>query len=93
MAAIDYLTQQKKSLTVNLGTGVGTSVLQLVHAFEIACKKKIPYEIVSRRVGDIAVSYANTDLAKKLMGWSAQMSVEQMCQDVWRWQSNNPSGY
>jgi UDP-glucose 4-epimerase len=93
MAAIDYLTHKKKSLTVNLGTGVGTSVLQLVHAFEVACKKKIPYEIVSRRVGDIAVSYANTDLAKKLMGWSAHMGIEQMCQDVWRWQSNNPSGY
>jgi UDP-glucose 4-epimerase len=93
VAAIDYLTHQNKSLTVNLGTGVGTSVLELVHAFEIACKRKIPYQLVSRRVGDIAVSYANTDLAKKLMGWSAHMGVEQMCQDVWRWQSMNPKGY
>jgi UDP-glucose 4-epimerase len=93
MAAINYLTHHNKSLTVNLGTGVGTSVLQLVHAFEFACKKKIPYQIVSRRVGDIAVSYANTDLARELMDWSAHMGIEQMCQDVWRWQSNNPSGY
>ncbi len=93
VAAIDYLTQKKKSLTINLGTGVGTSVLELVHAFEIACKKKIPYQIVSRREGDIAASYANADLANQLMGWSAHLDINQMCRDVWHWQSNNPSGY
>jgi UDP-glucose 4-epimerase len=93
MAAIDYLTHKKKSLTVNLGTGLGTSVLQLVSAFEEISKNKIPYQITGRRAGDIAVSYANTDLAKELMGWSAHMGIEQMCQDVWRWQSNNPLGY
>lgn len=93
IAAIDYLTKHKKSLTVNLGTGVGTSVLQLVHAFEFASKKKIPYQIVARRSGDIAVSYANADLAKELMGWSAHMNVEQMCQDTWNWQFKNPDGF
>lgn len=93
MAAIDYLTHKNKSLTVNLGTGLGTSVLQLVSAFEDISRKKIPYQVISRRVGDIAVSYANTDLAKKSMGWSAHMGIEQMCQDAWRWQSNNPTGY
>jgi UDP-glucose 4-epimerase len=93
MAAIDYLTHKKKSLTVNLGTGLGTSVLQLVSAFEEISKNKIPYQITGRRAGDIAVSYANTDLAKELMGWSAHMGIEQMCQDVWRWQSKNPLGY
>lgn len=93
VAAINYLTKQKKSLTVNLGTGVGTSVLQLVHAFEAATHQKIPYQIVGRRLGDIAISYANADLAKELLGWSTHMTVEQMCQDVWRWQSSNPNGY
>jgi UDP-glucose 4-epimerase len=93
IAAIDYLTHKNKSLTVNLGTGVGTSVLQLVSAFEGACRKIIPYQVIDRRAGDMAVSYANTDLAKKLMGWSAQMGIEQICQDAWRWQSNNPTGY
>ena len=93
MAAIDYLAQKNKSLTINLGTGVGTSVLQLLHAFELACQKKIPYQIVERRSGDIAISFANADLAKELMGWSAHMDVDQMCRDVWRWQSKNPQGY
>jgi UDP-glucose 4-epimerase len=93
IAAIDYLTHKNKSLTVNLGTGVGTSVLQLVSAFEGACRKIIPYQVIDRRAGDMAVSYANTDLAKKLMGWSAHMGIEQICQDAWRWQSNNPTGY
>ncbi len=93
VAAIDYLAQKNKSLTVNLGTGVGTSVLQLLHAFELACQKKIPYQIVERRSGDIAISFANADLAKELMGWSAHMDVDQMCRDVWRWQSKNPQGY
>ncbi len=93
VAAIDYLAHKNKSLTVNLGTGVGTSVLQLLHAFELACQKKIPYQIVERRSGDIAISFANADLAKELMGWSAHMDVDQMCCDVWRWQSKNPQGY
>lgn len=93
MAAIDYLTHKNKSLTVNLGTGLGTSVLQLVSAFEESSSKKIPYQIIGKRAGDIAVSYANTDLARELMGWSANMGIEQMCQDAWRWQSNNPTGY
>ncbi len=93
VAAIDYLMQKNKSLTVNLGTGVGTSVLQLLHAFEAACRKKIPYQIVERRSGDIAVSFANANMAKELKGWTAHMDVGQMCRDVWRWQSMNPQGY
>lgn len=93
VAAIDYLTQNKKSLTVNLGTGIGTSVLQLVHAFEKVSQKSIPYKIVGRRFGDIATSYANADLAKKLLNWTANFDVNQMCQDVWNWQSKSPNGY
>jgi UDP-glucose 4-epimerase len=93
VAAIDYLMQKNTSLTVNLGTGVGTSVLQLLHAFEAACQKKIPYQIIERRSGDVAISFANANLAKEMMGWSAHMDVSQMCRDVWRWQSMNPQGY
>lgn len=93
VAAINCLTERKQSFTVNLGTGEGTSVLQLVHSFELACNKKIPYQIAERRIGDIAVSYANVDLARELMGWSASMNLNKMCQDMWLWQSKNPFGY
>ncbi len=93
LAAINYLAEQNKSLTVNLGTGLGTSVLQLVQAFELASNQRIPYKVVERRFGDIAVSYANADLAKRSLNWSVTMDVNQMCRDVWNWQSKNPNGY
>lgn len=77
----------------NLGTGNGYSVLQVLHAFEKACGKKIPYVIKSRRPGDIATCYADASKAKKELGWEAEYDIERMCTDAWRWQSNNPNGY
>jgi UDP-glucose 4-epimerase len=77
----------------NLGTGIGYSVLQLVSAFEKASGNKVPYKIVERRPGDVAVCYADPAKAKKELGWSAERGIEDMCMDSWRWQENNPQGY
>ena len=77
----------------NLGTGVGYSVLDMIHAFEKACGKKLPYEICGRRSGDIAACYACPDKAEKYLGWKAQFGIEEMCRDQWNWQSKNPNGY
>jgi UDP-glucose 4-epimerase len=93
VAAVRYLLDQKKSVTVNLGTGVGVSVLELVQAFERAAGKPIAYKIVDRRPGDLPAYYADATLAKTLLGWSAKRNIDQMCADSWRWQSANPSGY
>lgn len=80
-------------LTVNLGTGVGVSVLDLVKAFEIASGRSVPYRIVERRAGDVAACYANPALAHTLLGWQARRNLADMCADAWRWQSQNPQGY
>lgn len=80
-------------LTVNLGTGQGYSVLELLRAFEAASDREIPFRIVERRPGDIAECFADTTLARELLGWEAMLGVERMCQDSWRWQSRNPNGY
>ena len=77
----------------NLGSGVGVSVLELVHAFETASGQKIPYEIVTRRPGDLAEYYANADKALDELGWKTTRTLEQACLDTWNWQSQNPSGY
>lgn len=77
----------------NLGTGVGYSVLDMIHAFEKACGKKLPYEIAPRRSGDIATCYANSDKAERELGWKAKYGIEEMCRDQWNWQSKNPNGY
>ena len=77
----------------NLGTGTGSSVLDVVHAFSKACGKEIPYEIKPRRAGDIAVNYAACDKARTELGWVAEYDLDRMCQDSWRWQSTNPDGY
>ena len=77
----------------NLGTGKGSSVLDVIHAFEKACGHEIPYEIKPRRAGDIAVNYAACDKARDELGWTAQYDLERMCADSWRWQSTNPDGY
>ena len=77
----------------NLGTGIGYSVLDVVHAFEKACGKKIKYEIKPRRAGDIATCYADATKAKEELGWVAEKGIEEMCADTWRWQSQNPNGY
>lgn len=77
----------------NLGTGHGYSVLDMIHAFEKACGKEIPYEIVAPRAGDIDASYSNPEKAKKELGWEAEYGIEEMCRDSWNWQSHNPDGY
>lgn len=79
--------------TFNLGTGTGYSVLDMVKAFAKASNKKIPYEIVERRPGDIATSYADATLAKIELNWTATRGLDEMCQDTWRWQHNNPNGF
>jgi UDP-glucose 4-epimerase len=80
-------------LTVNLGTGTGYSVLDMVHAFEKASGRRVPYRIASRRPGDIASCYADPKLARELLGWQAERGLEEMCADAWRWQNTNPAGY
>ena len=77
----------------NLGTGKGTSVLELVKAFEEANGVKVPYEITDRRPGDVAVMYCDASKAEKEMGWKAERNIEKMCADAWNWQKNNPEGY
>ena len=94
--AIDYLDSKQfniKNSTFNIGTGMGYSVLDMVEAFKLASKVDIPYKIVPRRVGDIAKCYANPSLAKSILNWEAIKTIEDMCKDSWRWQSNNPNGY
>jgi UDP-glucose 4-epimerase len=78
---------------VNLGTGKGYSVLELISAFEKACRKTIPYKIVARRPGDIATCYADVTKSKQLLNWQAELDIHSMCEDVWRWQFRNPGGY
>ena len=80
-------------MTINLGTGKGYSVLDMVKAFEKASGKAVPYKIAPRRSGDIAKCFANPSYAKEVLGWEAEKSIEEMCEDSWRWQSNNPNGY
>ena len=77
----------------NLGTGKGYSVLDMVHAFEKACGKKLPYEIKPRRAGDVPACYATSAKAERELGWKAQYDLEDMCRDQWNWQKNNPNGY
>ena len=80
-------------LPINLGTGKGTSVLELVSAFSDVSGQTIPYQFTDRRAGDIASCYASADKAKVLLGWQAKLSITDMCQDTWHWQSMNPNGY
>ena len=94
--AIDYLNTNNydiKDSTFNIGTGIGYSVLDMIKAFEKASNKKIPFTIVERRAGDIAKCFANPDYAKKILDWNATKTIDEMCEDSWRWQMNNPDGY
>lgn len=99
VAALRYLSppypeRHKGLVTVNLGTGRGYSVLEMVKAFEKASGKAVPYEIVARRPGDVAQCYADPSYAfETLGGWKAELGLERMCEDAWRWQSMNPKGY
>jgi UDP-glucose 4-epimerase len=89
LAALDYLAKNPGLLTVNLGTGKGLSVLEMVNAFQKASGIKIPYQIVDRRAGDVATCYADPALAFEKLGWRAELGLYAMCDDTWRWQSNN----
>ena len=91
--AVDKLLTNSGLFIVNLGTGVGYSVLDMVNAFSKAYGKDIPYEIVERRPGDIAECYADPSLAYKLIGFKATKTLDDMCRDALRWQINNPNGY
>lgn len=91
--AIERLQQKPGICTYNLGTGKGYSVLDLVTEFSKVCEREIPYEIKPRRPGDIATCFADPSLAEKEMGWTALRGLEEMCEDAWRWQKNNPEGY
>lgn len=91
--AINYIFTNPGLDVINLGTGVGYSVLDMVKAFSKACGKEIPYEIKPRRAGDIAMCYADPAKALKVLGWKAERGLEAMCEDTWRWQSQNPKGY
>jgi len=99
VAALQYMGTVTSSrlapapLIINLGTGQGYSVLELVHAFEKVSCRTIPYRFTDRRPGDIATCYADPSLSSSLLGWKAQRSLTDMCADTWRWQSNNPNGY
>lgn len=93
LKAINFLKNHDQSITVNLGTGVGYSVLDVVKVFEKASGKKVPYKIVDRRAGDIASCYADSGLAFQSMGWQSQYDLNRMCEDSWRWQSQNPNGF
>lgn len=79
--------------TFNLGTGSGTSVFEMVHAFERASGQTVNYQKCPRRAGDVATSYADPALAAKCLGWRAKLNVDEMCQDTWRWQKKNPNGF
>ena len=94
VAAIKKVEETEPGVLIyNLGTGKGYSVLDVVHAFEKACGKEIPYEIKPRRAGDIATCYADPTKAKNELGWVAQYGIEEMCEESWRWQTMNPNGY
>lgn len=93
VAALKKLEGGAGIYTYNLGTGVGYSVLDMLHAFEKACGKTLPYELTGRRAGDVAACYADPEKAAKELGWRAEFGIERMCADAWRWQSQNPNGF
>ncbi|MEJ6006669.1 UDP-glucose 4-epimerase GalE [Paucibacter sp. AS339] len=93
VAALNFLLGGTQSITSNLGTGQGYSVLDLVRAYEAASGRPVPYDIVARRPGDVAACYADPTLASTHLGWRAQHGLARMCEDSWRWQRMNPNGF
>ncbi len=93
VAAVAWLLSNPGSLTVNLGTGRGYSVLELIRAFESASGRPVPFQVVARRPGDVAACYADPSLARSALGWTATRDLDAMCVDSWRWQSMNPQGF
>ena len=92
VAAIEHM-DKPGVYTYNLGTGVGYSVLDVIHAFERACGKKLPYSIKPRRAGDLAACYADASQAARELGWHAELGLDDMCASLWKWQTKNPKGY
>ncbi len=92
VCALDYAKDHDGFIPINLGTGHGVSVLEILHAYEKACGHTIPYQITGRRAGDIASSYANAERAKELLGWEAHETIDTMCQDSWNFMQKNPNG-
>lgn len=90
--ALEKLSKHPGLVTYNLGTGKGYSVLDIIHNFEKACGKEIPYKITDRRPGDIDMCYADPEKARKELGWEAKRDIDKMCEDAWRWQSKYPKG-
>lgn len=93
VCAVKKLLEHPGLVIYNLGTGIGYSVLDIIHNFEKACGKKIPYVIAPRRAGDIATCYSDPSKAERELGWKAEYGIDRMCEDAWRWQSMNPNGY
>ena len=92
ISAIDYAIKAKGIEFINLGRGQGYSVLEVLHAFEKACGKTLEYQIMERRAGDIATSYADTEKAEKLLQWKAEKDIDEMCRDLWYFSEKNPNG-
>jgi UDP-glucose 4-epimerase len=93
LSALEHLPAPGTSLTANLGTGTGVSVLEVVRAFEEASGRAVPYDVVARRPGDVAACYAEVSLAQQVLGWKAERTLADACADTWRWQSRHPNGY
>lgn len=95
--ALNYLNSKNKQTTnpliVNIGTGVGYSVIDMIKAFEKVSGKKVPYKIVQRRLGDISTCYSDSSYAKEVLNWESKKTIDDMCADSWKWQNNNPNGY
>ncbi len=91
--AVEFVRKNNVAEAINLGTGTGYSVLEIIHVFEKVSGKKMPYEILPRRAGDLDSVYSSPEKAKKLLGFTAERDLKKMCEDVWRWCSNNPNGY
>ena len=92
-AALPFCTSHHGVEVINLGTGMGHSVLELISAFESATGIHIPFQIVGRRAGDIPVCFASAEKAKALLGWQATRTLSDMCRDAWNWQQKNPDGF
>lgn len=93
VAALEHLRTSDQMQVYNLGTGNGISVFEMIHAFQVASGKQIPYEVVARRPGDVASCYADVTKARQELGWHTEKTIEEACADSWRWQSQNPNGY
>ena len=93
VAALEWMAGRTGCEVFNLGTGKGTSVLEIIHAFSAACGRELPYVIEPRRAGDVTANWADCTKARELMGWEATRGIADMCRDSWNWQSNNPNGY